>query len=286
MHTRLKVALPLLFILIALLLILPVQADASVSNTGQTTANLNIRAAPSTDAAIIGKFPAGTQFQYIDRGDGWGQITIQSQTGYLSLDYVTAVNEETAASASAPTESSNGQPVQKIVIDPGHGGKDPGAIGNDTMEKRVALTISEKLQHRLLANGYDVKMTRSEDVFIPLTERATFSNNWKADLFVSVHANSATSSSAKGLESYYYGASSSGKQLASSIQTALVANTNNENRGTHSADFYVLRHTSMPAVLVETGFISNPADAVLLNDSSYQDKVANSIAEGITEYAS
>ncbi|MFP7253979.1 N-acetylmuramoyl-L-alanine amidase [Terribacillus goriensis] len=284
MHTRFKVALPLLFILIALFLFLPVQADASVSNTGQTTANLNIRAAPSTDAAIIGKFPAGTQFQYIDRGDGWGQITIQSQTGYLSLDYVTAVNKET--SASAPSESSNGQPVQKIVIDPGHGGKDPGAIGNDTMEKRVALTISQKLQHRLLANGYDVKMTRSEDVFIPLTERATFSNNWKADLFVSVHANSATSSSAKGLESYYYGASSSGKQLASSIQTALAANTNNENRGTHSADFYVLRHTSMPAVLVETGFISNPSDAVLLNDSSYQDKVANSIAEGITEYAS
>lgn len=282
MHTRLKVALPLLFILIALLLILPAQASASVSNTGQTTANLNIRAAPSTDATIIGKFPAGTQFQYIDRGDGWGQITIQSQTGYLSLDYVTAPKEETAA----PTESPNDQPVHRIVIDPGHGGKDPGAIGNDTMEKWVALTISEKLQRRLLANGYDVKMTRSEDVFIPLPERATLSNNWKADLFVSVHANSATSSTAKGLESYYYGESSSGKQLASSIQTALVSNTNNENRGTHSADFYVLRHTSMPAVLVETGFISNPADAVLLNDEGYQDKVASSIAEGIKNYAS
>ncbi|MFP7476845.1 N-acetylmuramoyl-L-alanine amidase [Terribacillus saccharophilus] len=282
MFTRLKVALPLLFILIALLLILPAQSEASASNAGQTTANLNIRAAPSTDAAIIGKFPAGTQFEYIDRGDGWGQITIQSKTGYLSLDYVTAVNKE----ASAPAEPSSSQPVQRIVIDPGHGGKDPGAIGNDTMEKWVALTISEKLQHRLLANGYDVKMTRSEDNFIPLSERASLSNNWKADLFVSVHANSATSSSAKGLESYYYGASSSGKQLASSIQTALVSNTDNENRGTHSADFYVLRHTSMPAVLVETGFISNPADAVLLNDSNYQDKVANSIAEGITNYAS
>ncbi|VVM33666.1 N-acetylmuramoyl-L-alanine amidase [Terribacillus sp. AE2B 122] len=282
MHTRLKVALPLLFILIALLLILPSQANASDSNIGQTTANLNIRASPSTDAAIIGKFPAGTQFQYIDRGDGWGQITIDSQTGYLSLDYVTEAQKEPAT----PAESSNGQPVHRIVIDPGHGGKDPGAIGNDTMEKWVALTISEKLQRRLLANGYDVKMTRSEDVFIPLPERATLSNNWKADLFVSVHANSATSSSAKGLESYYYGASSSGKQLASSIQTALVSNTNNANRGTHSADFYVLRHTSMPAVLVETGFISNPADAVLLNDAGYQDKVATSIAEGIKEYAS
>ncbi|PAD34309.1 N-acetylmuramoyl-L-alanine amidase [Terribacillus saccharophilus] len=282
MHTRLKVALPLLFILIALLLIMPSQANASDSNIGQTTANLNIRASPSTDAAIIGKFPAGTQFQYIDRGDGWGQITIDSQTGYLSLDYVTEAQKEPAT----PAESSNGQPVHRIVIDPGHGGKDPGAIGNDTMEKWVALTISEKLQRRLLANGYDVKMTRSEDVFIPLPERATLSNNWKADLFVSVHANSATSSSAKGLESYYYGASSSGKQLASSIQTALVSNTNNENRGTHSADFYVLRHTSMPAVLVETGFISNPADAVLLNDAGYQDKVATSIAEGIKEYAS
>lgn len=283
MHTRLKVALPLLFILIALLLIMPDQADASTSNTGKTTANLNIRAAPSTDAAIIGKFPAGTQFQYINRGDGWGQITIQGQTGYLSLDYVTAVNKEAPP---APAKSSSGQPVQRIVIDPGHGGKDPGAIGNDTMEKWIALTISEKLQHRLVANGYDVKMTRSKDVFIPLSDRATLSNNWKADLFVSVHANSTTSSTAKGLESYYYGASSSGKQLASSIQTALVANTNNENRGTHSADFYVLRHTSMPAVLVETGFISNPEDAVLLNDSNYQDKVANSIAEGITDYAS
>ncbi|SDC33196.1 N-acetylmuramoyl-L-alanine amidase [Terribacillus halophilus] len=282
MRTGLKVALPLLFILVAILLILPAQADASVSNTGQTTANLNIRATPSTDAAILGRFPAGTQFQYIDRGDGWGQVTIQDQTGYLSLDYVAKVSEETAT----PPESSAKQSVQRIIIDPGHGGKDPGAIGNDTMEKRVALTISEKLQQRLLTNGYDVKMTRSDDIFIPLSERASISNNWGADLFVSVHANSATTPSAKGLESYYYGQSSSGKKLASSIQTALASNTNNENRGTHSADFYVLRHTSMPAVLVETGFISNPADAALLNDSTYQNDVADSIAEGIKAYAS
>ncbi|MFS0562219.1 N-acetylmuramoyl-L-alanine amidase [Terribacillus sp. 179-K 1B1 HS] len=282
MRTGLKVALPLLFILVAILLILPAQADASISNTGQTTANLNIRATPSTDAAILGRFPAGTQFQYIDKGDGWGQITIQGQTGFLSLDYVAPVSEETATQ----TESSARQSVQRIIIDPGHGGKDPGAIGNDTMEKNVALTISEKLQQRLLTNGYDVKMTRSDDIFIPLSERATISNNWGADLFVSVHANSAATSSAKGLESYYYGASSSGKKLASSIQTALASNTNNENRGTHSADFYVLRHTSMPAVLVETGFISNPADAALLNDSNYQNEVADSIAEGIKAFAS
>ena len=282
MRTGLKVALPLLFILVAILLILPAQADASISNTGQTTANLNIRATPSTDAAILGRFPAGTQFQYIDKGDGWGQITIQGQTGFLSLDYVAPVSEETATQ----TESSARQSVQRIIIDPGHGGKDPGAIGNDTMEKNVALTISEKLQQRLLTNGYDVKMTRSDDIFIPLSERATISNNWGADLFVSVHANSAATSSAKGLESYYYGASSSGKKLASSIQTALASNTNNENRGTHSADFYVLRHTSMPAVLVETGFISNPADAALLNDSNYQNEVADTIAEGIKAFAS
>ncbi|MFP7170260.1 N-acetylmuramoyl-L-alanine amidase [Terribacillus sp. FSL K6-0262] len=282
MRTGLKVALPLLFILVAILLIVPTQADASVSKTGQTTANLNIRAAPSTDAAILGKFQAGTQFEYIDRGDGWGQITIQGQTGYLSLDYVTPANEEKAA----PSKSAGSQQVHRIVIDPGHGGKDPGAAANDTTEKLVSLSISEKLQQRLLQHGYEVKMTRSDDIFIPLSERTTISNSWKADLFVSVHANSAATSSAKGLESYYYGASSSGKELASSIQTALVSNTNNENRGTHSADFYVLRHTSMPAVLVETGFISNPEDAVLLNDSDYQNKVANSIAEGIEEYAS
>ncbi|QXE01423.1 N-acetylmuramoyl-L-alanine amidase [Terribacillus sp. DMT04] len=285
MHTAIKIALPILLILVAILFILPTQADASTSQTGQTTANLNIRAAPTTDAAILGKFPAGTQFQYIDRGDGWGQITIHSQTGFVSLDYVTSVQKQTAP---APKESSKPahHPIRKIIIDPGHGGKDPGAIGNDTEEKSVALSISKRLQNQLLHNGFDVKMTRSEDIFIPLADRASISNNWGADIFVSVHANSATTSAAQGLESYYYGSSNSGKQLASSIQTALAANTDNGDRGTRSSDFYVLRHTSMPAVLVETGFISNPADAILLKDTGYQDKVANSIADGIKNYAS
>jgi N-acetylmuramoyl-L-alanine amidase len=285
MHTAIKVALPILFILVAILFIMPTQADASTSQTGQTTANLNIRAAPTTDAAILGKFPAGTQFQYIDRGDGWGQITVNSQTGFVSLDYVTSVEKQAAPAPEESTEPTH-HPIRKIVIDPGHGGKDPGATGNDTVEKSVALSISQKLQHQLLHNGFDVKMTRSDDIFIPLADRANISNNWGADLFVSVHANSATTSAAHGLESYYYGASSSGKQLASNIQTALAANTDNGDRGTRSSDFYVLRHTSMPAVLVETGFISNPADAILLKDTGYQDRVANSIADGIKNYAS
>ncbi|SNZ03492.1 N-acetylmuramoyl-L-alanine amidase [Terribacillus aidingensis] len=285
MHTAMKVALPILFILVAILFILPTQADASTSQTGQTTANLNIRAAPTTDAAILGKFPAGTQFQYIDRGDGWGQITIHSQTGFVSLDYVTSVQMQAAPAPEEPSEPAH-HPIRKIIIDPGHGGKDPGAIGNDTVEKSVALSISKRLQNQLLHNGFDVKMTRSEDIFIPLADRASISNNWGADIFVSVHANSATTSAAQGLESYYYGSSSSGKQLASSIQTALAANTDNGDRGTRSSDFYVLRHTSMPAVLVETGFTSNPTDAVLLKDTGYQDKVANSIADGIKNYAS
>ncbi|MFP7492864.1 N-acetylmuramoyl-L-alanine amidase [Terribacillus saccharophilus] len=283
MRTSTAFGLTLLFVLSAILLIFPIQANANTSNTGQTTANLNIRAIPSTDASIIGKFPKGTQFRYIDRNDGWGQITIQGQTGYVSLDYVTPIQHTEAAAA---TEPASNEHVQRIVIDPGHGGKDPGAVGNDTMEKLVALTISEKLQNRLQANGYEVKMTRSDDIFIPLAERAALSNDWRADLFVSVHANSASTAAANGLESYYYGSSSSGKQLASSIQTAMVSNTKRENRGTHSGDFYVLRHTSMPAVLIETGFISNPADALLLNDSDYQNKVADSIAQGIEAYTS
>jgi N-acetylmuramoyl-L-alanine amidase len=285
MRTALKVALPILFILVAILFILPTEADASSSQTGQTTANLNIRAAPTTDAAIIGKFPVRTQFQYIDRGDGWGQITIHSQTGFVSLEYVTSVQKQAAPAPEKSAEPTHNS-IRKIIIDPGHGGKDPGAMGNDTVEKSVVLSISKRLQNQLLHNGFEVKMTRSEDIFIPLADRASISNNWGADIFVSVHANSAATSAAKGLESYYYGSSSSGKQLASSIQTALAANTDNGDRGTHSSDFYVLRHTSMPAVLVETGFISNPADAILLQDTGYQDRVADSIADGIKNYAS
>ena len=124
-------------------------------------------------------------------------------------------------------------------------------------------------------------MTRSTDVYVALSERYNIANRNNADIFVSIHLNSASSSSAKGIETLYKNT----KALASDIQTEMISATRATNRGLkYRSDLAVLNGTKMPASLVETGFISNPTESSSLATTSYQDKLAVSIAKGIAKY--
>lgn len=175
--------------------------------------------------------------------------------------------------------------MPKIVIDPGHGGKDPGATGGGVQEKAVVLNVSKKIAAFLEAKGCTVMLTRETDVFIELSDRARMANAAKADLFVSIHCNSVGSNArVSGMEVYHYTrASEAAKRAARVIYDHLLPVCGLRGRGIKPQDFAVLRETAMPAVLVELGFISNPSDCRKLINFAWQERAAEAIAEGIKE---
>ncbi|MEG6567552.1 N-acetylmuramoyl-L-alanine amidase [Thermoanaerobacterium saccharolyticum] len=166
-----------------------------------------------------------------------------------------------------------------IVVDPGHGGSDSGAIGYGYFEKDINLSVSLKLRDVLEVNGIDVILTRDKDMTLELSERCDIANRNKADYFVSIHCNSFKDSSEKGTETYSYPGSTSGAKLAKGVQQAIVTNLKTTDRGVKTANFYVLHHTNMPSILVELGFITNKDDLDLLLNK--QNLYAASISNGI-----
>jgi N-acetylmuramoyl-L-alanine amidase len=171
----------------------------------------------------------------------------------------------------------------KIVIDPGHGGYDSGAVGPAGLtEASVALAIGLKLSEALGAIDINTLMTRTTDVFVELGERCEIANNWAADYFVSVHLNS-DGPSAIGIETLYK--TNNGKALASPIQRWMIAATGDTDRGLKLRnDLYILNGTNMPAILTETGFISHPATEAKFQTEEYRQLLAEAIAAGIRDF--
>ena len=172
----------------------------------------------------------------------------------------------------------------KVFIDPGHGGSDPGALGFGYRESDINLQVAKKVESKLKANGIDVKMSRNSDEFYSLSERAEMANNYGADIFVSIHQNSATASSANGIETYYNKYRVDDKPLSNDVQEQLINQTGAYNRGVKNAEFTVLVKSKMTASLVECGFISNETEVKNISNSSYQDKLATGISNGIESY--
>ncbi|MDT3700169.1 MAG: N-acetylmuramoyl-L-alanine amidase [Thermincola sp.] len=181
-----------------------------------------------------------------------------------------------------------------IVVDAGHGGYDPGAIGVTGLhEKDFNLYVALKLRDKLTAMGATVIMTRSDDAFISLSTRAAVANQVYADIFVSIHANSSNSSSKKGTSTYFYTPTSNPgfytkleqrSKLAASVQDRLVAQLGTVNAGILQANFAVLRETQMPSILVESAFLSNSGDEALLKSNEFREKEAQAIADGLMDY--
>jgi len=176
----------------------------------------------------------------------------------------------------------------RITIDPGHGGKDPGAVRRWTpykglTEAEVVLDIGLDVRDRLVLLGHEVRMTRETDEFIPLSDRAAMGDD--ADLFVSIHANAATSQSAHGAEVLYYPGSKQGRSCAELILRHLVHYMGLRSRGTKTRkNLAVLRRTKCPAVLVETCFLSNPEEGVKLGVPEIRHSFAVAIVAGIEAY--
>lgn len=212
-----------------------------------------------------------------------------------------------------------GLTAKTIVIDAGHGGKDPGGGGTgNPIEKPIALSISKKVGAILSAKGYTVLLTRDSDRFIPLKERTAFATRHNADLFLSIHANASKNPKANGIETYYLDVTSTDKnaeliaarenansgysiqeletllkglivesksedsrRLAKHVQQELVAASGATDRGVKHARFVVLIGTRVPAILIETGFVTNPTEGQKLNSDNYQQKLATAIVRGV-----
>jgi len=176
-----------------------------------------------------------------------------------------------------------GRPV--IVIDPGHGGRDPGAVGiGGLREAEIVLDISNQVTNLLERQGVQARLTRTTDVEIDLAPRVNLANGINADLFVSIHANAISMSrpEVNGVETYYF---SSGLELANTIQRSILqAIPEMNDRRVRQANFYVLRNTQMPAVLVEIGFVTGAEDARRLQDPAFRSQMAVAIARGILQY--
>lgn len=188
-------------------------------------------------------------------------------------------------SANLPIElpTVRGRPV--VVIDPGHGGRDPGAVGiGGIQEADIVLDISQQVTNLLEAQGVQARLTRTQDVEIDLAPRVNLANGMNADLFVSIHANAISMSrpDVNGLETYYLG---SGLELANTIHRSILqAMPDMNDRRVRRANFYVLRNTRMPAVLVETGFVTGEDDARRFRDPAFRSRMAAAIARGILQY--
>lgn len=172
----------------------------------------------------------------------------------------------------------------RIIIDPGHGGDDPGTIGiGGVREKDIILPISLDVAEILRKQDIEVIMTRDSDYFVSLQGRTDMANEIDADLFVSIHANAINLSrpDVNGLETYYY---KNGRRLAEVIHWSILNGVEIDNRGIRRARFYVLRHSVMPAVLIEVGFLTGAIDNSRLKDPDHRRRMAEAIANGIMQY--
>jgi N-acetylmuramoyl-L-alanine amidase CwlD len=232
---------------------------------------------------------------------GSGDDLVASRIGVGRVGGGTSYASDQAAPApeATPWKFSGGGPMppaaanpRLIVLDPGHGGSDVGAQHNGVTEKDVTLDIALRLRSVLIARGWTVRMTRDNDrdVYAPndsahdeLQARCDVANNAGARLFVSIHANSFTSTALSGTTTYYY--KGVDLALAQAVHRHLIGDLGTRDDGVRKENFYVIHHTAMPAILVETAFISNPSDAALMRSPEFLQRVATAIANGVADYA-
>ncbi|WP_342574087.1 N-acetylmuramoyl-L-alanine amidase [Paenibacillus sp. FSL M8-0142] len=174
----------------------------------------------------------------------------------------------------------------KVVIDPGHGGKDHGATGaSGGFEKDFTLQLALKVEELAMQEPQiEVHLTRAEDQFISSIdrERPNFANELGADLFISIHGNTFEDPSVSGVETYYYHRNS--YPLAEIIQKHMVQGSEFRDRGVKQEDYFVVKDTNMPAVLIETGYLTNPQEEQQMLTDEVQYRIAGSILDGIKEY--
>jgi N-acetylmuramoyl-L-alanine amidase len=177
-----------------------------------------------------------------------------------------------------------GETFDKVVIDPGHGGKDPGSIGFGLVEKELTLDIAKRIEKLLVGKGIEVELTRREDVYVELADRAAVSANSPGTILLSLHFNAHADRSISGTETLYWPGSESGRELASYIQSELGRRLVTRNRGFRPERLKVLELAPVTGVLVECGFLTNRWESQRCGAEWFRQIVAEEIVQGLLRY--
>lgn len=273
---------------------LPDRAAQVRLTKGETTIDLTLGASTATVNGQSVSMPDGVSAALMAyEGQGYTMVPLRffsealgcrvgwDQGSYTAFVFSPEYIEPLLADLDTPIDPNR----YLIAIDAGHGGSASGAFYGGMVEKQLNLAMARKLRDVLTALGYHTVMTRDADVDVDLYDRAEIANALNADLFVSVHCNAAENNSDfQGLYVYHYPQSVSGAALAQSIQTTATAFTGAVDRGVDHANFVVLRESDMPAVLVETGFMTCQPELERLMNSAYQARMAQGVAQGIVRF--
>lgn len=252
----------------------------------KTTANLNLRSRATTQSAILSTIPSGSNINYISSHGSWYKVSYGGKTGYVASQYLKRASTPTTSTGSGRT----------IVIDARHGGNDPGAVYGSSYEKVIALDIATRLASALSNTyGYHTRLTRTNDLYVSLARRVELTKSYKASAFISIHSNSSINTSYHGHEVLVPTSSSyttnpyitASRNLGTAINRELGARIPTiRNRGVINQNVYVVGKNTVPATLVEYGFISNANDRSHLTSSTYRQQMANATASGIHQFMS
>ena len=259
----------------------PVTSPVELGNlAGKVTADsLNVRSGPSASTATVGALKKGTMVSVQSISGSWAKIKYTGGTGYVSKTYLKLLNQSGSVLKN-----------RIILLDAGHGGKDPGASRQGVTEKSVVIKVAKLVEQKLKNSGASVIMTRVGDTYPTLQDRVALAKSSNAEIFVSIHVNAIDKVSVTGTETFYnLSMNDNGeesKYLATKIQNEIVKNAKMYNRGIKTGDLYVNRMVDMPSVLVELGFISNAQDFDKLVNDKYLEIYATSIYNGIVSYYS
>ncbi|WP_082233734.1 N-acetylmuramoyl-L-alanine amidase [Halobacillus massiliensis] len=259
------------------------ESSASTPKRSSTKISLeynatNIRSGPSTGYKIVGRANKGEEFNVIAKDGQWFKVSYNNKSAYVAGWIVKETSD------AAPVSTSGSLKGKTIILDAGHGGFDPGAIGRSgSYEKTLTLKTVHKLKADLESNGAKVVMTRSNDSYVSLALRTSIANAANGDAFISLHFNSVPSSiKANGISTFFYSSNSS--YLASLVQSSAARATGQRDRGIINESFHLLRYSNTPAVLMELGFTSDVNEEKMVKTPSYQNKVSQGITNGLIQY--
>lgn len=270
-----------------------VKSAASTAGTKRASVlvdSLHMREEPGTGSSILRVLELGTSLKILDRKQDWIHAqTAEGDKGWVFGKYIGEPAEEPSKPAGEPAKSTEsgakGIKGKIIVVDPGHGGNDPGVIGKKygTVEKSINLTTARYLADKLREAGAQVVMTRNKDDDKPeLSERSDLSGSKRADAFISIHYNSSPKPISGTLTFFY--SKNKDMPLAQKIEARLDRALGLKSNGISFGDYHVLRENRRPSVLIELGFLSNPKDEAIVRGADYQLQAAEAIVSGLKDY--
>lgn len=241
----------------------------------------NIRSGPAVSTSVALRANQGDQFPVKSLKGDWYEITLKDGSSAYIAGWIVSV------SGSAPQVEKPGAEAhlksKTIIIDPGHGGGDNGTTGaRGTFEKELTLRTAKLLYDKLRASGANVILTRTNDTYFSLRSRVSTAHYHKADAFISIHYDSILDRSVRGMTSYYY--HSFQRPLAEAVHSSTISQTKLKDRGVRFGDYHVLRENSQKAILLELGYLSNPAEETTVTSPQYQESAATGIFNGLAKY--